>query len=750
MEFYEYFRKCGFKIDSSAKDIKAAVTKLNSDPSNFRKHLAKLKWSIDRDGVISNNWDAAEKWLELNKDAVKNDLKFDIDETNVNNIAEILDKIATEKEGTKSRIRTEIAAKAPVTADYTIIGLTKGKEVIELFNAVISIQPNEHDKKLLKCFAILGDAVVFRAGGRCYRLMTKTTNGRPTLVFAAGDSGEEGVLNDIIGAMAINYEKYMRKLHERVASLPEYPENDEQHPLEDIFLNEVPTIFRHIVEIRKTYKTDKDSDGKETKFFQSYKVYAKKTAVTELTISAFVEWLAANWTRATRGILDHSQSYNVFSNEPNDMAVSHFIIWPKSEWENAQIPASWDNIFGAKASPRLLERLYFYTGSLLDASNTAQQYLAISDPGQTGKGTYLNLVEICINKLTGNSMSVHLDNSVLKDGDQFGLASIHVWNYRWGIINEYDGHSLNSGSAKAIIGGDVKTLQNKFMDAVTWDPKQFRLVAPSNNGFVLKNHAVRRRCIPLTFKATHSSFDNLNEDDKQLLIDDGEAFLKYCWRVYQTSKFRQRDGGYFVCCPEDEQLFLDGKFFVDSGEVNPKTNKPIIKPIHDDKSRLLRAFSHDPEIASYYFVDDYDETEISEGFIKFVEKYCDESDDDDDQYVLPVMTLVELVEAYAPKDKSLSRIFGNALVQKRSSRANGPEYEFDWRASDYRVFKKFMENHSHVLKHRKDGNVFTRIRIKESYISNGIILRPKNDICDAKVGDNVSEFPEVPDPTALF
>lgn len=746
MEFYEYFRKCGFKIDSSAKDIKTASEKLTKEPANFRKILAKLKWKIDKDGDVAENWDAAESWLEKHKEDVQKDINYVYDETNASDISKLLAKIAEEKEGTKQRIRNETAAQAPVTADYTIVGLSKGKETVDLFNAVISITPNEHDKKLMKCFAILGDAVVFRSNGTCYRLMTRTSNGRPMIVFAAGDSGEEGVLNDIISSMAMTYEKYMRKLHERVSALPEYPENEEQHPIEDIFLKEVPTIFRHIVEIRKTYKTSVDDSGKEHKFFNCYRVYAKKTAVTELTISAFVEWLSVNWTRATRGVLDRSASYKVFSNDPSEMAVSHFVIWPKSEWENAQIPDTWNDIFGMKASPRLMERLYFYTGSLLDATNSAQQYLSISDPGQTGKSTYLSLVETCINNVTHNDMSVHLNNSVLKDGDQFGLSSVHIWNYRWGIVNEYDGRSLNSSNSKGIVGGDDMTLQMKNMDAVKWDTRQFRLVAPSNNGFVLKSHAVRRRCIPLTFKATHSSIDNLNDEDKQKLIADGEAFLKYCWKVYQTSKFRQRDGGYFVCCPEDEKLFLEGNFFVPSGEVNPKTNKPILKAVHDDKSRLLRAFSHDPEISSFYTVDDYEDTEITEGFNQFIRTYCDESDDDNGDYLMPVKWFVDLVTTYALVDKTLYETFGDALQMRGGKFSRSAIFNF--RSSDYKMFRKFMENHGHSVSHDREGNAFTRIRIKSSYIKqDGSIVKPKNIISAS--GDQFDSSSLFPDPAEM-
>lgn len=722
MEFYEYFRTAGFKVNSSAKDIRKAAEALRKEPGSFRKHLTKLKFAIDVDGEVADNWDAARNWLEKHADDLKKDINLTYEE-DVNCIATMLEKIANEKDATKKRIKEETAAMAPSTADYTVIGLTKGKETLELFTSIPVIKPNKADKDLMHCFAILGDAVVFRSNGKCCRLMTKSSNGKPQVVFAAGDSGADGLYTEISSALAMKYERYMRLLQTKIASLPEYPENEETHPIEDIFLTEVPTIFRHIVDVRKTYKSEIGEDNKEHQYFRCYCVYAKRTAVPELTVDAFVDWLSQHWILATRGILDQSQSYKVLSNDPSEMAVNHFIIWPKEVWEKAVIPESWDNVFGAKLSARLFERLCFFLGSLLDADNRAQQYLAISDPGQTGKGLLVELVAAVMEELVGDSMLVHLDNSAFKDGDRFGLSTSHVWNYRWGVINEYDGKSLNSAMGKSIVGGDTKPLEIKNLDSIQWDTRQFRLITPSNNGFVLMAHSVRRRCIPLTFKATHSSIDNMNDDDKKVLIADGEQFLQYCWKVYQTSKFRQRDGGYFVACPEDEKLFLEGKFYLPTGELNPKTGKPIVKPIYDDKLRMLRAFSRDSEIAAFYTVDDYEDTEMTCSFNAFVEKYCDVSDNDDENYSMPFELFKDLVCTYCDSDTTLFETFGECLQTKRIRNEN--KTVFNYHSQQYKLFKKYMDNHGHAMQHIESGNVFTRIRIKPEYVRNGEIIEPK-------------------------
>ena len=722
MEFYEYFRTCGFEVKSSAKDIKKVADALRKEPGLFRKHLTKLTFKITDGNEVADTWDAAKSWLKDHTEDLKRDIKLEYNEdTNV--IADILDKIAAEKEETKARIKEEIAESAPTTADYTILGLAKDKDTVELFTSVPCITPNDSDRDLMSCFAILGSAPVFMSNGKCVRLMTKTTAGKPQIVFSAGDISAEGLYKDITAALAMKYERYMRLLQKKVAALPEYPEHDEQHPIEDIFLNEVPTIFRHIVDVKKTYRHESGEDGKDRKFFRCYAVYSKKTAVLELTVDAFVEWLSSNWIKATRGILKQSPKFKVFSNDPSEMAVSHFVIWPEAEWRKAECPDSWKYFHAGKCSDRMMHRHDFYIGSLLDANNTAQQSLINSDAGQTGKSTDADIVTEVIDTLVHANISMHLENEVLKDGNQFGLGASKVWNYRIAVVNEYDGKSLNSSNGKSMIGGDEKTLQLKNVDAVSWDPKQFRLIIPSNNGCVLMSHAVRRRFIPTTWKGTHCSMENMSDADKQKLIDDGEAYLKYCWRVYQESPFRQRDGGFFICCPEDEKLFLEGKFFVPSGEVNPISGKPIMKPIYDDKARVLRAYSKDPEISTYYTVDDYEETEITDGFNKFVEKYCDEADSDDDGYTMLLNDVSELIVSYTDVDKSLFSTFGDALKVKKFGSES--QLILDYRSGDYKIFKKYLENHGHVGQHGKNGNFFTRIRIKPDYITKeGVVIKP--------------------------
>ena len=722
MENYEYFRDAGFKVASSATEIRKAVTFLRKEPSKYKTYLDKLRWETEENGEVSTTWDGAKSWLEHHRETVEHDIRYKYDETDVNSIANLLEMIANGKADAQKRMKDDRVALSSVTPDYAIPGLIKDKEVVELFNRTPEITPNEHDRKLMSCFAIMGNAVVYKSVNKCYRLMTKTTNGRPQIVFSAGDSGDQGVINDIIGSLAMNFKRYMKILIEKVTELNQFPDTDNGDsytPIEQIFLDDVPTIFRHFVEVRRIYKKVDPNDKKSNRIFQNYYVSAKRT-VGELTVDAFVEWLSNNWIKATRGILENTDKYLVYSNTPSKLSVHRFVIWPKSVWSKAVIPESWDKVFGAKASERLLDRLYFFIGSLLDADNCAQQYLAISDPGQTGKGLLVELISAVLENLLGTNMLIHLDNSVFKDENQFGLASIQVWNYRIGVVDEYDGRSLNSNKGKSIIGGDCRTLDMKFSDSVQWDTKQFRIIAPSNCGFVLKQNALRRRCIPITFRATHCSLNNMNTADKEALIKDGEQFMMFCWRKYQESPFRQADGGYFIACPEDEKRFLDGDWMVDTGEVNIKTGEHIYKPYFEDRMRYLRAFSKDKEISSYYTVDDYDDSEITDGYNKFIDKYCIQTDNDSDCiYLKDLMKLVE-VNAEVDKDLNLPSIFGDAL--KKKGIKSGEMYEFNYRSADYKTFKKYLENHGHSSKREDNGFAFLCLKFKPQYYIDGKVV----------------------------
>lgn len=725
MEIKQYLSEIGLEVTSSAKDIKTQVANIRKHPEKFSTYLNKLSFKVTKaSGEVSNTWDAADAFIDNHRAEIKETGHYEIEDS-ASGIAKLLEDIANEKEAYRQKRIKESAAQTPVTADYTQ-NIAKSKETVEIFNTVLKIVPNEYDKDLMHCFAIMGTDVVFRRTGKCYRLMTRSANGRTQIVFEAGDSVADGVISDITEAICTKFDRYMRRLQEKLAEVKEYVREDEEdlskHPIEDIFLTEVPTIFRHIVEIRKTYNKKYDEEsGKETKKFYQYRVYAKKSAVSELTADAFVEWIANNWTKATRNIIDKEDAFRVWSNHMNKLSLFHFVIWPEDTWRKAEMPESWKAVYGAKASQRLLNRLFFFIGSILDEHNTAQQYLAISDNGQTGKGLLIELLERIFENLTKSNPFIHLNGESFEDSSTFGLSSVRVWNYRIGVVDEYNGKSLNSNRAKSIIGGDTQTLDMKFNNAVKWETKQFRIIAPSNNGFVLRQHSLRRRCIPITFQATHSSIDNMNEDDKQKLIDDGEKFLMYCWRVYQESPLRQRDGGYFVCCPEDEEKYLNGEFYVDKGRVNPITGETILQPLHEDYNRYLRAFSKDEEIAQYYTVDDYDDTEITESYNTFIDKYCDD-DMNNENYTMTVKHLSDLVGNYLQTDKILLSAFGDAV--KTMKAGQNTITTLNYKSKDYATFKKYMENHGHPLKHTKEGNVFVGIRIKQEYMDDGEVKDP--------------------------
>ena len=78
-------------------------------------------------------------------------------------------------------------------------------------------------------------------------------------------------------------------------------------------------------------------------------------------------------------------------------------------------------------------RLITFLGMCIDADNSTQQYLIISDQGGTGKGVMMRALEHALPK---NSISP-IDQGVLSDSNGFGLAGLKVWNSHISIMEYF-------------------------------------------------------------------------------------------------------------------------------------------------------------------------------------------------------------------------------------------------------------------------------------------------------------------------
>jgi hypothetical protein len=391
------------------------------------------------------------------------------------------------------------------------------------------------------------------------------------------------------------YEKHMNKLKSELAkldieALETSVEEGNFGVIEDIFLNEIPSSFRHIVKIKSCWKTVDKTQYLEKFVAKPLKAYGE---MNTLEFTEFLNYLTRNFKRMTAGCLQKQDRYLTWSNTFQDKSVSTWILPTEEEWKNAVLPECWDKFLTPKCSPRLMQRVYYYLGAIQDASNTAQQALVISDNGQTGKGTLVRILKRILPKKSFG----FIPNSSLQDSDQFGLSNCNVQDNHIICISEYDGNSLCTNKGKAAIGGDTLTLNVKNRQSIQWDTYGTKFLITSNEGCVLKEHSYRRRIIPVTFKQTHKMQDNFTPAQIDELVNNGKAFLTYCYKVYKTCPLGTSAGEYLVMCPDHEAEFIK------NGSLNL-----------NDEQRLIKAFANDQEIQEYFYVGDYSDTEESIDF----------------------------------------------------------------------------------------------------------------------------------------
>ena len=89
---------------------------------------------------------------------------------------------------------------------------------------------------------------------------------------------------------------------------------------------------------------------------------------------------------------------------------------------------------------------------------------------------------------------------------------------------------------------------------------------------------------------------------------------------------------------------------------------------------------------------------------------------------MPFDLFMSHVTTYCDVDTELFETFGECLSTRRIR--NETMTVFNFHATQYKLFKTYMENHGHAMVHTENGNVFTRIRIKEAYCNGTSIIKP--------------------------
>lgn len=552
-----------------------------ADPSSFKNKFEKMK--LTKDG---KSYDVSDFNADLTdwQDSIK-----ELDNTVKNGYdvrVKLLESIIETKDTNKIVVKEKKVNDSLNVPDY--IKTYEYKDV-NLFETVLNCKPNEHDRKMFANFVIVGEQVAYSHDDSITLINTDLKNEK--LEIGLSDYSKDDSLYDMICKdLAPLYETYMTTLKTELAkidieSLETSVEEGNYGVIEDIFLKQIPTSFRHIVKVKSCWKTVGEQKYLEKFIAKPLKSYGE---MNTLEFTEFLKYLTRHFKDMTAGCLEKQAHYYTWSNDFKNKSVSTWILPTEEEWKNATLPVCWDKFLTPKASPRLMQRVYYYLGAIQDSHNYAQQALIISDKGQTGKGTLTRILQSIFPKKAFGFVV----NSAFSDENQFGLSNNNVYDNHIVCISEYDGKSLCSNKGKAAIGGDTITLDVKNRHSVEWNTYGTKFFITSNEGCQLKEHSYRRRFIPVTFKQTHVMKDNFTPEQLDELKKEGRNFLNYCYKIYKTCPFGTKNGEYLVMCPEMEDEYLKNGCL--------RCN---------DEERLIKAYTKDEEISQYFYVGDYSDSE---------------------------------------------------------------------------------------------------------------------------------------------
>lgn len=623
MNYNDYLKSKEITINTSALKLKRMLEAYKKDPSHFTTafkglYVSEKNTKLDISEFLSMILD----W----KDSIAS---FDTSvKNNYDLITKIFESIITKKEEAKKSIKSVKVNESLSVPDY-IKSYTY--EDVNLFETVLNCKPNEHDRKLFNNFIIVGDQVAYCHEDSIKLINTDLKNEK--LEIGLQDYSKDDSLYDMICKdLAPLYENYMNILKSKLAeldmeSLELSVEEGNYGVIEDIFLKDVPTSFRHIVKVKSCWKyVDKN------KFLDKFVIKPLKSfgEMNTLEFTEFLNFLTRHFKKLTAGCLIKQDKYYNWSNDFEHKSVSTWILPNEDEWKNAKMPECWDKFLTPKASPRLMQRVYYYLGAIQDAHNYAQQALVISDAGQTGKGTLTRILQAILPKKSFG----FVPNSAFDESNSFGLSNNNVYDNHIICISEYDGKSLCSNKGKAAIGGDTLTLDVKNRHSVEWNTYGTKFIITSNEGCSLKEHSYRRRFIPVTFKQSHNMKDNFTEEQINELKKEGRNFLTYCYKIYKTCPFGTKSGEYMVMCPESEQEYL-------------KSGK-----LEDDTQRLIHAYTRDDEVSEYFYIGDYTDSEDYIEFEGMFNTLFDVTGNDSD--ILESRKVKELIIEYCKANKQMA------------------------------------------------------------------------------------------------
>lgn len=635
MEIIDFLRQSEVTFESSAKQLSAMYAKYNAS-GDFEKSFKSV--SVKREGEPMT----AKQLLIFVKDKESDLAQIDHDIKSADDAVRtvILKVIESKQEFTVSKKAERVANVNQV--DY----VEKNRPVdieIEIFQTV-DRKPNEHDRKLYSCFCKAGEHIVFSSSD-ITKLILQNNDGSLALGNDMSSMSEGALYNSLCKAMMTEFQAYRALLKAELAAIGQDDLDMDKNAtlVEDIFLNKVPCSFSKVLTVCKRYKDD--GNGKGQKFFDGFIIKPNKRHINHFDFQDFISALAKNFIEMTRGCLKEQDEYKAFSNDPNEAAVTHWYPAQEATWKKAVMPPKWKDFFNGKASPHLLQRVFWYIGAMQDAHNYSQQALIISAPGMTGKSTLVELLYMLFPK----DFFGPITNTTLDEKREFALSERRVWEHHCLLLDEYDGTAINGPRFKTIMGSRVpESMSVKNKQAINYNFKGTKMILLSNEMSVINSLQHRRRVIPVSFKKNCvSSRNRYTEDDKKELVGQGREFLDFCFRVYKESKFNLPNGDYYVLNPEQEEALLKGE---DLGAEEDAISK--------------KAFSDDEEISDYFDIRNYEERETNLDFNNFIDDKFEKTDDIND-YML-AKDVLDYVESLANAKNSVDlndmrRMLGPAL-----------------------------------------------------------------------------------------
>ena len=488
------------------------------------------------------------------------------------------------------------AAKLKITkgAKYTKEYLASTTKEVELRDELL--HKNAKDVNLFQNFKLCGDQLVLIDGTEC-ELLKEDLQGNVVIDNSMWLTGKIAARVEFTFQSKIR--TYYNKFAEFLATLDttdidiDLDHDVVETPIEDFIQTELPTVMLYYYTVKAVYSNWNDEQGRTHKQLDHYELKRNQKIQS---FNDIFRWTLRNWS-SFKHCIQGQDKFLAWSNNSDEIAVSHW--FPE---EVHTIPQPWKEFMDEKMPSRHLQmRLVTFLGMCIDAKNSTQQYLIISDQGGTGKGVMMRALEHAFPK---NSIAP-IESSALADGNEFGLSGIKIWNNHISVMEEYSDGNMMTDKAKKIIANNSVSLNVKGKSHILWEPINHKFIIFSNKKATIKAFSNRRRAIPLTFVGKYQ----WTEEKQQALNDTAKDFLNFCYTSYKKCPLLVNNS-YLVLCEESEQEFLK------NGKVNLK----------DEDTESKKAFNEEC-LKSYFNTDEYTESDDYVDFENFFNTNFEECDD---------------------------------------------------------------------------------------------------------------------------